>query len=530
MSKLAFEHFITSCLNPKGNTMLKKIFLLLLVPFFVFFVSHKTPAQHTLVSSNPTGTVSGNDWSSLATQSADGRFIAFESRATNLLPNANNSHNQIYVRDMKTGVLELVSVNHSGQGAANEHSFTPQISADGRHVAFYSEATDLVQSTSDIQISNQYHLFVRDLETGTTHLVSLPKLPRSQAIQQPSFVPGAQISSNGRFVAFEGQVRKSRTQYGKGQTEPRVFVWDKATGESQQVSTNVPLLYGVDIRSYLLAMTPDGRFIVFRNRNYSSQLATEITPFLGIFIRDMISGEIEPITVRVSNLPEYDSHGGNARISDNGQYVVFEHRSKNLTNIPDNNNELDIFIRDRTAQTTRLITSNSAQTASGYGNSWLFSVSSDGRFVVFGSNAQDLIPNQTVSSNRRADVFVWDALNNTKICASVDIPRLGIMSNGYLWAGISNNGENIMMAAMKHPRDNAWTHYGELFVLNTVTGRTNLISNLPGSASIGDIGRPSISRDGSRIVFQTNLPLLLTDNNNNDDIYSYTLPTGNRNK
>ena len=508
--------------------MLKKIFLLLLASFFVIFVSHKAPAQHTLVSSNPTGTGSGNNRSALATQSADGRYIAFESRATDLLPNINNSNSQqIYVRDMKTGIVELVSVNYFRQGAANGYSFHAQISADGRHVAFFSDATDLVQSTSDIQISDQTRLFVRNLETGTTHLVSLPKLPRSQSIQQPSFVSGAQISSNGRFVAYVSQVRKSRTQFGKGKIEPRVFVWDKETGQSQQVSTNVPLIFDVEIHSRLWAMTPDGRFIVFSN--YSSQLATETTPFLGIFIRDMITGEIETIDVRVSNLGESASHAGNAAISDNGQYVVFEHYSKNLTNIPDNNNGIDIFIRDRTAQNTRLITSNYTQTGSGNRNSWLFSASSDGRFVVFGSNAKDLIPNQS-GGDFITGVFVWDASNNTKICASGDIPKLGSAPNGYSWAGISNNGENIMMAAMKHPRDDWWTPYGDLFGLNTVTSRTNLISNFPGSSSIGQIVRPSISRDGSRIVFQTTLPLLLTDNNNNFDIYSYTLPTRYRNK
>jgi dipeptidyl aminopeptidase/acylaminoacyl peptidase len=426
---------------------------------------------------------------------------------------------------METGNLELVSVNHSQTGEGNGGSRDVKISANGRHVVFHSTATNLVASTSGIQPSNESRLFVRNLETATTYLVQQPQILRAYLVKPFFYGPSLSISSDGRFVAFEFIFYKNRIQFSGqkwGIQVSEVFLWDRETGQTRLVSKNAPLRFDVQIRSHLLATTPDGRFIVFTNSSY--QLQPETAPFLGIFLYDVTTNEIEQIDMRLPNTQDSAYGGGLARISNDGRYVVFEHSSRNLTDIPENHPGQDIYIRDRISQTTRLVSSNYSQIAPANNQSFLFSISSDARFVVFASHAKDLILDHP--TGHHSDVFVWDALNGSKICASRDILNLGSEPNGYFGAEISDKGDNVMIHTAKAPQDIYYSLISEVFVFNTITNQTNLISNFPGSSTMGRIVRPSISRDGRRIVFQTELPLLSIDNNNNFDIYSYSFGKG----
>ena len=137
-----------------------------------------------LVSINRTGTDSGRApglteyrGSFDPVFSANGRFVAFRSTATDLVGSGTNGLGDVFVRDLETGTTTLVTVNRTGTGSSNgtmffpPNSFTPpiRISVDGRFVAFVSDATDLV--TTDLTRGG--NLFVRDLQTGTTTLVNV---------------------------------------------------------------------------------------------------------------------------------------------------------------------------------------------------------------------------------------------------------------------------------------------------------------------------------------------------------------------
>src|SRR4030095_13064858 len=122
----------------------------------------------TLVSVNLSGNDGGNGDSQNPVISADGRYVAFESRATNLVANDTNTFSDILVHDMQTGVTTLISVNSTGTGSGNQESIKPTISANGRVVVFQSFASNL----STIDTNNRLDVFGRDLQTGTTLLVS----------------------------------------------------------------------------------------------------------------------------------------------------------------------------------------------------------------------------------------------------------------------------------------------------------------------------------------------------------------------
>ena len=124
------------------------------------------------MSVNRFGTGSGNSGSVRPVISADGRFVAFDSAASDLVANDTNGiTNDVFVRDLQLGTTTLVSVNRFGTGSGNSVTrIAPVISADGRFVAFGSAASDLVANDTN---GTTYDVFVRDLQLGTTTLVSI---------------------------------------------------------------------------------------------------------------------------------------------------------------------------------------------------------------------------------------------------------------------------------------------------------------------------------------------------------------------
>jgi uncharacterized repeat protein (TIGR01451 family) len=125
-----------------------------------------------------------------------GRFVAFLSRATNLVANDTNGTQDVFVRDLQTGTTSLVSINSAGTGSGDGGCNNPVISSDGRFVAFPSLATDLVASDTN----GTRDIFVRDLQTGTTTLVSINSVGTGSGNGESD---SSVISANGRLVAFE---------------------------------------------------------------------------------------------------------------------------------------------------------------------------------------------------------------------------------------------------------------------------------------------------------------------------------------
>ncbi|MBI2206099.1 MAG: hypothetical protein HYU41_19860 [Candidatus Rokubacteria bacterium] len=170
----------------------------------------------------------GNSSSSTTRQqalSADGRFVAFVSCASNLVPNDTNGQCEVFVRDRLTGTTQRMSVASDGtQG--NAYSDIPAISADGRYVAFFSPATNLVAGDTN----GHADVFVRDRETGTTQRVSVAT-GGTQGHNQ-SYPSG--ISADGWYVAFYSLA----SNLVAGDTNGRVdaFVHDRQTGTTERVS------------------------------------------------------------------------------------------------------------------------------------------------------------------------------------------------------------------------------------------------------------------------------------------------------
>lgn len=279
-------------------------------------------------------------WSVGGMLSADGRYVAFDSSATNLVPNDRNNFDDIFVRDRVGGRTWRLSVDSHG-AEANLSSYLGGITPDGRYITFSSLASNLVAGDTN----NVEDIFVHDLWTGTTERVSVD----SSGVEGNRASLGAQISDDGRFVGFTTQANNLAGFDGNGSSD--VYVRDRRTGTTIRGSVSVtggdPNLPSVG------GITRNGRYAVVYS--YATNLvAGDTNNASDIFLRDLASAT----TVRVSvgtngteaNGPSYD-----ADLTADGSVVVFSSQATNL--FPnDTNGAVDLFMRDlRTGTTTRIV-------------------------------------------------------------------------------------------------------------------------------------------------------------------------------
>jgi Tol biopolymer transport system component len=323
--------------------------------------------------------------------SADGRYIAFVSWASNVVPNDFNNYGDIFVRDLQTGTIVRATV--SGDGAdANGQSCAPTISGDGRYVAFVSEASNLVLGdTNDLA-----DVFVRDLVQGTTVRISVA----SNGVQANAESANPAISSDGRFVAFESRASNLCANDTNGDQD--VFVRDlvSCTTERVSVASNGEQAVG---DSQTPSISADGRFVAFETA--AANLASsppDTNKMWDVLVRDRTNGT----TVRASLTFQGAEPNGNSTsssISADGRYVAFESKATNLV-AADSNGRADVFVRDLQNGSTVRASVDSADTQGNQASAHP-SISADGRFLAFTSKASNLV---SVDTNSAQDVFLHD--------------------------------------------------------------------------------------------------------------------------
>jgi len=294
----------------------------------VFLHDRKT-GKTTCVSVDSAGS-QGNGASHSARISANGRFVAFESAATNLVSGDTNGKSEIFVHDRKTGETTRVSVDSSG-AQANDFSEYVSISASGRFVAFGSNATNLVADDTNAA----FDLFVHDRKTGQITRVSLDSA--GNQADDNSYFPS--LSANGRHVAFESAATNLVQGDSNGTLD--VFHHDRKKGVTRRVSIGLSVTQG-NGGSLSAAISANGRRIVFQS-DASNLVDADTNNRSDIFLHDRKKG----VTIRVS----VDSAGSQANhdssspvVSAKGRHVVFHSVATNLAP-DDTNGQKDVFIR-----------------------------------------------------------------------------------------------------------------------------------------------------------------------------------------
>jgi Tol biopolymer transport system component len=440
----------------------------------------------------------GNRYSEAPLISADGRFLAFDSHASDLVAGDTNGRNDVFVRDRTSGTTTRVSVRTGGE-QGNEASYLRAISADGRFVVFSSYASNLVPGDTDGcngEVLTCSDVFVRDRVTGKTTRASL-----GSGEEQANGNSGeAAISADGRFVAFSSYASNlvardtnKCAQKFRG-TAPRarrypcadVFVRDRATRKIERVSVS-----GRDLQANGhsgrrgLAISADGRFVAFVSEA-SNLVAGDTDGCNGerltcsdVFVRDRVTGKTTRASLgsggKQANGASYEPS-----ISADGRFVAFSSEASNLVAGDTNScpsNCPDVFVRDRvTGKTTRVSLSSDGKQVSG--PSFEPSISADGRYVVFSSYAAGLVA------------------DDTNTCATV--------------------GQREKFACR------------DVFVRDRATGRTERVSvSSAGEQANGYSDNPTISADGRFVTFSSAASNLVHgDTNNLRDVFARDRATG----
>ncbi|MHB1390613.1 MAG: TolB family protein [Thermoleophilia bacterium] len=280
--------------------------------------------------------------------SDDGRFVAFKSAATNLVPGDGNGAVDIFLKDTQSGAIQLVSTNAAG-AAADAGSTHAAISADGRFVAFSSTANNLVPDDTN----GQMDVFVKDTKSGAISRVSTGAA--GQEGDNASGFSAVTVSSDGRFVAFESAADNLVPGDTNGKRD--IFVKDTQTGALTRASVDAAGSEGVEDSYNCVSISGDGRLVVFRS-DASNLVPGDTNARPDIFLKDMQSGAIKRISTDSAGA-QANSGSEFAAISDDGGWVAFDSAATNLIS-GDTNGKQDIFLKDNySGATTRVSTSTS---------------------------------------------------------------------------------------------------------------------------------------------------------------------------
>lgn len=359
----------------------------------------------TRVSVNSLGK-EGDRFSINPSISADGRFVAFESTATNLVPADTNNNSDIFVRDRLTNITTRISVNSTGN-QGNFDAFNPAISADGRFVAFESNSTNLVSGDTN----NTSDIFLHDRLNGNTTRISVDST--GQEGDRPSLNPS--ISADGRLIAFESN--STNLVAGDTNNTSDIFIRNIETNTTTRVSVNSTGNQG-NIGSFNPSISANGRFVAFDSLA-DNLVAGDTNSTRDIFVREIQTNT----TTRVSvNSSEIQANFGSisAAISADSRFVAFQSNASNLVT-GDTNGTSDIFVYDRLTNTTSMASMNSTGDRANR-SSFKPSISADGRFVAFDSLADNLAAADTNGTN---DIFVRDKDTATTTRISVNSENQG---------------------------------------------------------------------------------------------------------
>lgn len=325
--------------------------------------------------------------------SPDGRFVVFESDATNLAPLDFNGLSDVYLHDRQTDTTERVSVPNlvGPTGSGNEFSGDPEVSADGRYVTFVSGASNLVAG----DVNNAIDVFRRDRLTQTTVLVSVSSLGAQSTF--PAFNPS--MSADGRYVVFES----AGASYivGDTNTASDVFLRDVLLGTTTRLSVAANGVAGGNDDSRAPTISGDGSTVSFSSMA-SNLVRGDSNDAIDVFVRVLATGKTERVSVS-STFRQTKSSITSSRpapLSFDGRFVAFNSDAPTLVD-DDLNGVWDVFVRDRTrAITYRASVATDGSEVDVYTQVW--SISGDGSVVPMDTGA-DLTTND---GNGLLDVII----------------------------------------------------------------------------------------------------------------------------
>lgn len=490
--------------------------------FFRTAASDVLPRRTELLTpgADGNGAAFGGSDGSRPAVSADGRFVAFASTAPFVVDDR-NARDDVFVVDRLTGTIERVSVRSDGSETDAGGSRSPAISADGRVVAFLSDAPDLVPGDTN----GSTDVFVHDRVTQETERISVTT---EGAEAHPEFVdPAIAISADGNVVAFTSDAPDLVSNDMNGRID--VFAHERQSGITERVSTVRVFGFDFDVFGDSLspAISADGRWVAFASD--ASELGFSLdggfddtNGATDVFVHDRLTARNERVSVSSTGMethPETCSPRGVA-LSADGRFVAFQSDAPDLVG-DDGNGAPDVFVHDRMdGSTVRVsVTSSGTETHPTSCDSDGVALSGDGRLVAFASDAPDLVIGDT---NGTGDVFVRD-----RDTARTD--RISVSSSGSEGHGVSglpalsaDGSVGVFESDASDLVSGDANFEPDVFARDFARATTARVDMRPASLPFANSSDVSISADGTVVAFLSDASNLVPgDTNGYPDVFVY---------
>ncbi|MGE9746333.1 hypothetical protein [Bdellovibrio bacteriovorus] len=449
-----------------------------------------------------------NGDSETPTISADGRYIAFESAASNLVLGDTNNRTDIFVRDMTLSTTKRVSV-HSDGSQSNDISYGAFISADGGAVSFLSYASNLIAADTN----STHDIFVHEMATSTTTRVSVA----SGGGQVNGSSSNGTLSSDGRYVVFSSQ--GTNLAAGDSNNRTDVFIHDRQSSTTELVSVSSAGLQA-DGDSYTPSVSGDGRYVSFRSFG-TNLVAADTNGLSDIFLRDRNDGTTKRVSVSGDGT-QSNGHSYNPSLSQDGNWLAYDTRATNIV-AGDTNGSTDVILYKISNGEVRLISRNN-QGDLGNDYSGIASISADGRFVAMESYASNFIDG---GNNFAGGIFVWDA-QDSKV-SYTSFQDFGGEGDSYsLRPILSDDGRYVCFESYASNFVPGDTNGGsDIFVHDRKSGGTKRVSvSSAGAQADGEAFVCAMSGDGRYVAFASYADNLVPgDTNGSEDIFVHDLKT-----
>jgi len=453
----------------------------------VYMVDRSDNTLH-LISYRKADGLIGDGNSQEASISADGRYIVFMSTSTFLLPQQTTNKGNVFLYSIADDeVIVNLSAGVDGDGGNGTCRY-PRITADGQSIVFESHASNLV----DNDTNGKRDFFIK---RGGSPIIRVDAR-YSTVSSTPS---DSSISDDGRYLVFASALDTLVANDTNGVTD--IFMYDK---NSDVISRIIEDGYGAYISG-------DGSYVTFR-RGISSERK---------IYRYNLSTQIEELISVNTTGDALNDESRHAKMSADGNFIVFETRATNVNPL-DSDGKLEVVVHDYAKSTTDIMSGHIPNSNDSSGTNT--GLSEDGRYVVFDSNANNLVANDT---NNKKDVFLRDRKNNT--IERISVSSSGVQGNGDSKdASVSADGRYVtFLSYATNLVVNDTNAKGDIFLHDRQTGITTRVSKKrDGSQNTGQCFSPSINTTGTHIVFDAEDMLDSSDTNGKKDIYMYTISSG----
>jgi Tol biopolymer transport system component len=404
--------------------------------------------------------------------SPDGRFVLFTSQSTSLVAGITDSANtaDLFIRDLQTGTTSILSADSTGHAVGSSALSSLVFSPDSRYLVFKTASPNMVAGIADT--NGLADLFIRDLLAGTTSAVTINAAGTSTG-NASALTDTPVFTADSRYLAFVSQATDLVTGI-TDTTAQDVFVRDLQTNTTTLISINpAGTSSGLNISQGPLVSSPDGRFLAFDS--LSSGLVTGFTGFNG---------------------------------SDN------------------------LFVRDRQTNTTFLVTRNTLGQATNWApsaNPFSYQFSPDSHTLYYTSGGANMVAG-VADTNQNLDIFAWNSQNDSISMLSVTPDGASAGDHASIPAGLSPDGRFLAFSSASTnltAQSAGGDIKADLYVRDLQTGTTTYVA-LNATASVA-FPQPIFSPDSVNLLFEsdaTNVVPGITDTNGLTDLFLYNMVTG----